>query len=437
MGHSAESVLDLHGPQDPNPEHAGRLDLAHPDHPEVIGPQPGVHHNLRKYQVDPSLDVFITTPDEFGDPAVMTAIGSGSAEDFAKNLTRKGTTKAVDTSVRELRMEDADKAQFEADTLESMLPVHLQGIKHMAAALQEAASKLSDDEKALLGMESEGLDEIENLNSKVEEYTSKVTAGLGEGKTYAEVLEEVGPFETGHESSFDDRRAEFEAEALKGTTFDNRVIGLQPDATGADPDDESPTAEEQDEIDAVRQMDAAERDEYILKAQKEGTGYWGRMHKRKTKGSSEKQAPAQAVTYPEPSEELAAALNSLSKHLSEYESKHGIDFAQTGVNKIIMQAHIPEESEDQATRNALKAFGLGSDATESEKQTALLVYKSRNPRYVDACMRGIMQGEQQSAYLYGDMAASAIAQQAQAGDDMVMSDMPMNSADESEQERMN
>ena len=41
VGHSAESVLDLHGPQDPNPEHAGRLDLAHPDHPEVIGPQPG------------------------------------------------------------------------------------------------------------------------------------------------------------------------------------------------------------------------------------------------------------------------------------------------------------------------------------------------------------------------------------------------------------
>ena len=67
----------------------------------------------------------------------------------------------------------------------------------------------------------------------------------------------------------------------------------------------------------------------------------------------------------------------------------------------------------------------------------MLVYKSRNPKYVDACMRGIMQGEQQSAYLYGDIAASAIAQQAQAGDDMVLSDMPMNSADESEQERIN
>lgn len=86
-------------------------------------------------------------------------------------------------------------------------------------------------------------------------------------------------------------------------------------------------------------------------------------------------------------------------------------------------------------QNAKRAFALGDDASEDECSMALLIYKQRNIEYVEACMKGIHRADDASAHAYGDVAASAIAQQAQASMSGVYSDMPMDSADESEEER--
>jgi len=64
-------------------------------------------------------------------------------------------------------------------------------------------------------------------------------------------------------------------------------------------------------------MEASERDEYILKAQQEGTGYWGRMHSKSPGGSSS--ASGAIATYGEPTEEVSKALDSLDELMLEYE----------------------------------------------------------------------------------------------------------------------
>lgn len=72
--------------------------------------------------MDPSLDVFIATPDQNGAPAAITAIGSGTAEEFALNLTRKHTTKDVNSVVREVRMEEKDREAFIKSSAEAWRP---------------------------------------------------------------------------------------------------------------------------------------------------------------------------------------------------------------------------------------------------------------------------------------------------------------------------
>lgn len=346
LGHAAEDILELTGAQDPNPEHVGRLDFQHPDHPEVIGPQPGVHHELRKYQVDPSLDVFYATHDSFGAPSALTAIGSGSAEDFAKNLTRKGTTKGVHESVRDLHMEGQAQEAFERNLLDAMMPLSLQGYDHVLDAMQEAASKLSAEQKSLLGFDSEGYTHAVEHIKRVKEYGDKVESALAEGKTYDEVFEELGPFEA--QQSMEEGRQELEELALRGQTFERRVQGKPAMSGGGRAEtDETPTPEEQEEIETVRQMDTTERDEYILRAQQDGTGYWGRMQKAKNgqvDAAMSSKEPAKAAaksdvlqfSYPEPSPELLGALKSFSSAVKDYEAKHGIDFCQLGVNRIML-----------------------------------------------------------------------------------------------------
>jgi len=64
------------------------------------------------------------------------------------------------------------------------------------------------------------------------------------------------------------------------------------------------------------------------------------------------------------------------------------------------------------------------------------VYKSRNPAYVMKCMRSISETRASEGLEYGDAAADALADHADAAEEDVLTDIPMDSAEESEEARV-